>query len=48
VIAGADFVVELGPEGGERGGRIIATGSPRELARRATPTGKVLGELLAS
>ena len=33
VIAAADHVVELGPEGGEGGGRIVAEGTPREVAR---------------
>ena len=47
VIASADHVIELGPEGGEEGGRIVAEGSPRELAKAATATGKVLGKLLA-
>ncbi len=33
VIAAADHVVELGPEGGEAGGRIVAEGTPAEVAR---------------
>jgi excinuclease ABC subunit A len=45
VIAGADFVAELGPEGGERGGRVVAEGPPRKLAGRKTPTGEVLRKL---
>ena len=35
VIKTADFVVDLGPEGGNEGGRVIATGTPEELARHA-------------
>ncbi|WP_327112002.1 excinuclease ABC subunit UvrA [Streptomyces sp. NBC_01341] len=35
VVAGADHVIDLGPGGGDRGGRILATGSPREVARAA-------------
>ena len=32
VIKSADYIVDLGPEGGEEGGRVIATGTPEELA----------------
>ncbi|MFD6277829.1 ABC transporter [Streptomyces sp. NPDC060209] len=35
VVAGADRVIDLGPGGGDRGGRIVATGTPREVARAA-------------
>jgi excinuclease ABC subunit A len=47
VIAGADWVVELGPEGGNAGGRVIAEGSPLLVAKKKTPTGAVLRETLA-
>jgi len=47
VIAGADWVTELGPEGGEHGGRVIGEGPPKKLATRKTPTGAVLGQLFA-
>jgi excinuclease ABC subunit A len=47
VIASADHVVELGPEGGSGGGRVVAEGSPVEVATRRTATGRVLSELLA-
>ena len=43
VIASADWVVELGPEAGENGGRIVFEGDPRKLARAKTATGKVMG-----
>jgi excinuclease ABC subunit A len=43
VIASADWVVELGPEAGEKGGRIVFEGEPRKLARAKTATGTVLG-----
>ena len=46
VIAGADWVVELGPDGGESGGYVVASGPPRKLARRATATGVVLREMM--
>jgi len=42
VMAGADYLVELGPKGGEAGGRIIAEGSPADVAKRATLTAKAL------
>jgi len=35
VVAGADRVVDMGPGGGDGGGRIVATGTPREVARAA-------------
>jgi len=47
VIKTADWIVDLGPEGGLRGGSIVATGTPEEVA--ATPgsfTGAYLGSLL--
>ncbi|AUX21811.1 excinuclease ABC subunit A [Sorangium cellulosum] len=47
VIACADHVVELGPEGGAGGGRIVAEGTPREVARQPTATGEVLKRLFA-
>ena len=46
VIAAADHVVELGPEGGAEGGRIVAEGRPDRVARADTPTGAVLARLL--
>ena len=46
VVAAADHVIELGPEGGERGGRIIATGTPDEIARGDSPTASHLAREL--
>jgi excinuclease ABC subunit A len=48
VIAEADWVVDLGPEGGSGGGRIVAHGPPEELIERATPTARALREFLDS
>ena len=47
VIASADHVVELGPEGGAGGGKIVASGTPRQIGAKKTATGKVLKELFA-
>ena len=49
VIRRADWVIDLGPEGGDRGGRIVAIGTPEEIAEVAESyTGKYLkAELLA-
>jgi len=47
VIAGADYLVELGPEGGARGGKIVAAGSPAKVAKGKTATAAVLRALLA-
>jgi excinuclease ABC subunit A len=43
VIKTADFVIDLGPEGGHAGGEVVATGSPEEIARcKSSYTGKFL------
>lgn len=47
VIKCADYVIDLGPEGGEEGGRIIATGTPEDIARcHNSYTGQFLKEKL--
>jgi excinuclease ABC subunit A len=48
VIKTADWIIDLGPEGGEEGGRIVATGTPEQLAQREeSHTGRYLREVLA-
>ncbi len=48
VIKSADWVVDLGPEGGEEGGHVIAEGTPEDVARvRESHTGHYLGLMLA-
>ena len=49
VIAEADWIIDLGPEGGEAGGRIVAQGSPEEIAARPgeSHTAAILAAFLA-
>ena len=47
VIAEADWVIDLGPEGGQEGGRLVAAGTPEEIVRQKTHTGKALKPVLA-
>lgn len=48
VIKNADWIIDLGPEGGEKGGYILAEGTPEEIARNKNSyTGKYLREILA-
>jgi excinuclease ABC subunit A len=47
VIAEADWVIDLGPEGGNAGGRIVAAATPEEVVRMGTHTGVALGPVLA-
>ena len=47
VIKTADHVIDLGPDGGSRGGHIIATGTPEHIARvPGSATGRYLGQVL--
>ncbi|WP_437493073.1 excinuclease ABC subunit UvrA [Sorangium sp. So ce1014] len=49
VIACSDWVIDLGPEGGERGGTVVAAGTPEEIAQEeASYTGAYLREVLAA
>src|SRR6202162_1518808 len=47
VIKSADWLIDLGPEGGDQGGKIIATGTPEQVARNAqSHTGRYLARVL--
>ncbi len=47
IIKTADWLIDLGPEGGERGGRLVAEGSPEQVARvAASYTGQFLSKML--
>jgi excinuclease ABC subunit A len=48
VIAEADWIIDLGPEGGAGGGRIVAAGTPEDVVRAGTHTGVALGPVLAA
>ena len=48
VIKTADWIVDLGPEGGEEGGQVIATGTPEQVAQNeSSHTGRYLRDVLA-
>ena len=46
VIKTADHIIDLGPEGGDGGGEVIATGTPEEIAEAGTYTGQFLEKML--
>jgi len=46
VIKTADHIIDLGPEGGDGGGEVIATGTPEEIAEAGTYTGEFLEKML--
>lgn len=46
VIKTADYIIDLGPEGGDGGGQVIATGTPEEIASTDTYTGQFLKQML--
>lgn len=46
IWAQADWIIDLGPEGGANGGRLVGAGTPAQLSKRKTHTGKALKEFL--
>jgi excinuclease ABC subunit A len=47
VIAEADWIIDLGPDGGSAGGQVVAAAPPEEVVRLGTHTGRVLAPVLA-
>ena len=47
VIAEADWVIDLGPDGGKAGGQVVASAPPEEVVRLKTATGVALAPVLA-
>jgi len=46
VLRAADWIIDLGPEAGDRGGRVVAEGTPEDVSRTETHTGRALAGLL--
>jgi excinuclease ABC subunit A len=46
VVKRADWIIDLGPDGGEDGGRVVAQGTPEEVAQSDTHTGRYLRKVL--
>ncbi|HIO95419.1 MAG TPA: excinuclease ABC subunit A, partial [Campylobacterales bacterium] len=48
MVKNADYIIDMGPEGGNKGGLIISTGSPEEVARTHVETGSYTGKYLVN
>ena len=49
MVKTADYIIDLGPEGGEAGGEVVVTGTPEQVAQvEASHTGRALRQVLAA
>jgi excinuclease ABC subunit A len=49
IIKSADWIIDMGPEGGVAGGKVVATGTPEQVARNSHSfTGKFLARAMAN
>jgi len=48
VMASADWIIDLGPGAGDEGGRVVAQGTPEDVAKSGSPTGQVLAKALVA
>jgi excinuclease ABC subunit A len=47
IIKNADFIIDMGPEGGDRGGKIVDNATPLKMAENYKKTGSYTGEFLS-
>lgn len=47
VVKTADWIIDLGPEGGAGGGEVVGMGTPETIAKQKTPTGKAVDQILS-
>ena len=47
VVKTADWIIDLGPEGGDEGGQLVAEGTPEKIAKLETPTGVAIQKALS-
>ena len=47
VLRAADWIIDIGPDAGDQGGRVVAEGTPEDVAKLETHTGRVLASLLS-
>ncbi len=46
VMLASDWIIDMGPEGGDKGGRVVAVGTPNDVAKAKTATGEILRAIL--